>query len=253
MKPLLSLLVITKNSGSLLEKSLSSAAGLVNEIIVVDDGSTDNTLSIAKKFNAVIFKNHEENLGNQRALGLSKCQGEWVLMLDADEVVSGDLKKEIQEIISRQSDVAGYYIPYQNHFLGKAVYYGGENYKILRLFKKSNSVIPENVIHEHVKVKGKLGLLNGKIYHYSYRSLCQTFRKFTDYARREATRKTLNGEKTTIWKLVSYPPHMFWARYIKDKGYKDYFLCILLDLGFAYMEFLTYLFMFFPKHISKKN
>ena len=252
MKPLLSLLIITKNSGSLLENSLNSVTGLVNEIIVVEDGSTDNTLSIAKQFKAIVFKNHEENLGKQRALGLSKCKGEWVLMLDADEVVSDDLKKEMREIINKQSDVAGYYIPYQNHFLGKAIYHGGENYKILRLFKKNCSVIPENVIHEHVEVKGRLSFLNGKIYHYSYRTLYQTFKKFTDYARREATRKTLNGEKTNLWKLISYPLHMFWARYIKDKGYKDYFLCILLDLGFAYMEFLTYLFMFFPRNISKK-
>ncbi|MBI4974186.1 glycosyltransferase family 2 protein [Candidatus Roizmanbacteria bacterium] len=250
----ISLLMITKNSGELLEKSLQSVKGLVDEMLIVDDNSNDDTLNISRKYKAKIYKRHDENLGSQRAYGLAKCKGDWVLMLDADEVISTKLKDELASVISfPRNDIFGYYIHYQNHFLGKPIYYGGEDYKILRLFKKNAAYIPENLIHEHVKVDGQIGELKGKIYHYSYRTLQQTFTKFTDYAKREATRKLGSGEKTSLKKIIFYPFHMFWARYIKDHGYKDFSLRILLDLGFAYMEWLTYVFMLFYKDESKKD
>ena len=253
---MISLLMITKNSGELLEKSLYSVKGLVDEMVIVDDNSSDNTLQIAKKFNARIFKRHDENLGRQRAYGLSKCRGEWILILDADEQISSQLKEEIAlstTKVGTRNDILGYFIPYQNHFLGKPIYYGGENYKILRLFKKSSATISDNLIHEHVKVEGKVGELKAKIYHYSYLTLRQTFMKFTDYAKREAKRKISSSEKTSLKKIFFYPIHMFWARYIKDRGYKDFSLRILLDLGFAYMEWLTYVLMLFYKNESKKS
>ena len=251
---MISLLMITKNSEELLEKSLHSVKGLAGEMVIIDDDSSDNTLQIAKKFNARIFKRHDVNLGRQRAYGLSKCTSGWVLMLDADEIISSSLKDEIKlKVKSEELKVDGFFIPYQNHFLGKPIYYGGENYKILRLFKKSSATISDNLIHEHVKVEGKVGELKAKIYHYSYLTLRQTFMKFTDYAKREAKRKISSSEKTSLKKIFFYPIHMFWARYIKDRGYKDFSLRILLDLGFAYMEWLTYVLMLFYKNESKKS
>ena len=253
---MISLLMITKNSGKLLIKSLESVKGLVGEIVIVDDNSSDKTLTIAKKFNARILKHHDDNLGSQRAYGLAKCKGEWILMLDADEIVSPKLKDEIASSTTKvgtRNDIAGYYVPYQNHFLGRQIYHGGEDYKILRLFKKNSAKISGNLIHEHAEVEGLVGELKGKIYHYSYRTLVQTFMKFTDYAKREAMKKISAGEKTSLKKIVVYPLHMFWARYIKDQGYKDFSLRFLLDLGFAYMEWLTYVLMLFYKNESKKS
>ena len=78
------------------------------------------------------------------------------------------------------------------------------------------------------------------------------YKKFTDYAIREAKQRRLNGESTSLKKIVMYPPHMFWARFIKDEGYRDGLFRIPLDLGFAYMEFLTYMTMLFlPKQNIK--
>ncbi len=78
------------------------------------------------------------------------------------------------------------------------------------------------------------------------------FAKSTDYAHREAQRKRKNGEHAGILKLVTYPVHMFYARYIKDKGYRDHISRIILDLGFAYMEFLTYLLLLLQKSEHEK-
>jgi len=238
--------MITKNGQELIEKSLTSVIGLVDEIVIVDNYSSDRTVTIAKKFGAKIYFYKEEDLGKQRRFGLGKVSNDWVLVLDADEIVSKELKKEIKKVMSyelgvRREKIDGYYIPFQNHFLGRRLRYGGEDYKMLRLFKKDRAKIHPSTVHEKFELKqGRAGYLKKKIYHYSYRSLWQMFRKFSDYAIREAKQKSKNGEKSSFKKIFLYPPHLFWARFIKDKGYKDGLFRIPLDLGFAYMEFLTY-------------
>ncbi len=245
MKPKLSLLMITKNAEQLLEKSLQSCDEMVDEIVIVDNYSKDRTREIGKKYGAKIYLNEESDLGKQRLYGLKKVTGDWVLVLDSDEIISDQLRSEIKlKVKSSKLKIKyeAFYIPFQNHFLGRRVNYGGENYQKLWLFRKDTVVIGSALVHERFELKkGKIGKLKHKIYHYSYRSLSQTYRKFTDYAFREAKQKIQNGEKTSLKKIFFYPIHMFWARFIKDKGYKDGFFRIPLDLGFAYMELLTYL------------
>ena len=91
----LSLLMITKNSGELLEKSLRSVQGLVDEMIIIDSNSSDRTVEIGKKFKAKIFQYNTVDLGKKRAYGLRKVSNDWVLVLDADEMISKKLKNEI--------------------------------------------------------------------------------------------------------------------------------------------------------------
>ena len=238
----LSLLLITKNAQELLENSLNSCKDLVGEIIVVDNNSKDNTREILKKYQAKIYQSSLNDLGQQRAYGLSKVKNEWVLILDSDEVISDSLKKEIIKLLkSKFAKSEGYLIPFQNHFLGRPVNYGGENYKMLRLFKKKSVTIGKSLVHESFRLqRGKPGVLKNKILHYSYRSLRQMFAKFTDYSVREAKQKIDLGEKSSLKKIFLYPVHMLWARFIKDKGYKDGLFRLPLDLGFAYMEMMTY-------------
>ncbi|OGK17353.1 hypothetical protein A2774_04100 [Candidatus Roizmanbacteria bacterium RIFCSPHIGHO2_01_FULL_39_12c] len=264
----LSLLMITKNSDELLAKSLRSVEGMVDEIVIVDNYSTDRTGEIAGKYGAKIYPRRSENLGGQKAYGLHKVKGDWVLNLDADEIVSYKLKRDIISLFrgrptlkshtyqGRVKGMTGYYIPFQNHFLGRTLNYGGENYKMLRLFKKDAVKIDPVLLHERFELKrGSAGRLGGKIYHYSYRSLRQMFGKFTDYAIREFKQKSRKGEKGGLKKILLYPPHMFLARFVKDKGYRDGLIRIPLDIGFAYMEYLTYFLLTFyePKKLKIKN
>lgn len=242
----LSVVMITKNSGRVIRRSLESVKDIADEIVIVDNFSTDKTIDIAKGYGAKIFFRKEMDLGRLRRYGLSQAKGRWVLFLDSDEVVSPGLKKEIKLKINPSSSFSGYYIPYQNHFLGRVVKHGGEDYKMLRLFRRDRVLIKDALVHEKVEIKnGVVGQLKNKIDHYSYRSLSQMWKKFTDYALREARQKRKKGEKSSLKKIFLYPIHMFWARFIKDKGYRDGFFRLPLDLGFAYMEFLTYLLLFF--------
>lgn len=249
----ISLLTTTFNSQSTIEKTLQSVKDLVNEIIAVDNNSKDKTIEILKKYQAKIIKYQGKNLGKQYNLGLKHCQNDWILILDSDEYLSKDLKKEIKTLFNKQiyKKYDGFYIPFQNHFLGKPVNYGGENYQMLRLFKKDKIIITQEKIHQkYILRSNKIGSLKGKIIHYSYRSLWQTYKKFTYYAIEEAKQKFKKGEKSSFKKIILYPIHMFYARFIKDKGYKDGLFRIPLDLGFAYMEFMTYFLLFIYQFVN---
>lgn len=238
----LSVVMITRNADRLLAKSLESVQKLASEIVIVDNNSNDKTIEIAKQFGAKIYSLSTDNLGEQKNYGVKQATNNWVLILDSDEVVSPELAKEIKTVLGKTTKFYGFKIPYQNHLFGEPIYYGGENYAMLRLFQKKYAKINQALIHETVIVKNfNFGQLKNKIWHYSYTSLFQLYRKFTDYAIREARQKRQNAEKSSLKKIVAYPIHMFYARYIKDKGYQDYWARIFLDMGFAYMEFLTYL------------
>lgn len=243
MKIKISLLISTKNSSETLVKTLKSVENFCDEIVIVDNLSKDNTREIAKKFKAKILIYKGSNLGKQYQKGLEKVKNKWVLILDSDEILSINLKKEILSLFKTKkiNNFDGYFIPFQNHFLGKPLNYGGENYKMLRFFKKDKIIItPEKIHQKYILKSKKVGFLKGKIIHYSYRNIWQVYKKFTYYATVEAKNKAKKKEKSNFKKIFLYPLHMFYARFIKDKGYKDGFFRIILDLGFAYMEFLTY-------------
>lgn len=245
----LSTLIITKNSGEVIEGCLKSLKRLETETIIVDGGSVDDTLQTARKYGCKIYDYKGNDFGKQKAYALQKATSDWVLSLDSDERVSGALVAEIQEILQSCSNMfSGYIIPFQNHFLGKLVARGGEDYKMLRLFRKDSVVIDSALVHEGFRMKsGKVGNMKSPILHFSYRSLWQMYSKFTDYAIREAEQKAQAGEKSSLKKIFMYPVHMVWARFIKDEGYKDGLFRLPLDIGFGYMEFLTYFLLAFKR------
>lgn len=250
MKIKISVLIITKNNQETIEKTIKSVKDF-DEIVIIDSISRDKTIEIIKKSkikNKKIYrKDFGLDIGRQREYGLRYVKNSWVLILDSDEIVSEKLFKEIRlKIQNQKSKITAYEIPYQNYFLNRKVNYGGEDYKMIRLFKTDALKIESSILHNKLLVKyGKIGKLKEKIIHHSYRSLWQVYSKFTDYSFRMAEIKKKNQEKSSFKKIFLYPIHMFWSRFIKDKGYKDGFFRIPLDLGFAYMEFLTYLILFF--------
>jgi len=255
MSAKLSVLMITKNAAETLEKSLASVKKIADEIIIVDSKSTDRTVEIAKNYLAKVYVKEFTDIGKQRIFGLSKATGKWVLILDCDEIVSEKLMKEIKsKIENARIKINGYYISYQNFFLNKRIQYGGEDYKMLRLFRRVKLYIEPSLVHNKIEVRDeRIGCLKGKIFHHSYRSFPQMFGKFTDYGIRMAKEKYLAGEKSSFKKIFIYPTHIFWARFFEDKGYEDGLFRIPLDLGFAYMEFITYVSLLYYNVIKSKG
>lgn len=248
MKRRLSVIMTTLNSQDILSDSLKSVRALAAEIIIVDSGSTDATKKIALQYGARFVSVKKNHLGKNKAKALALARCPWVLLLDSDEIISTKLSKEMHSVISKKSPHEGYFLPFKNHYLGHPLRYGGENYKMLRLFKRNKGRIRPVAVHEYVVLKSdKIKTLKNPILHYSYRSIGQMYKKFTTYALDESKEKYSAGEKSSFRKVFLHPVHMFWARYVEDKGYQDGLFRIPLDLGFSYMEFLTYLTLAFKK------
>lgn len=249
----ISVILITKNSEDLIVSCLSSLEELASEIILLDNGSTDGTLKKAKPFRPKTYFHTSDNLGALRQKAYEKANGPWILVIDSDERVSEELKKEIRETLKKTRHSA-FWIPLRNHLFGRPIRHGGENYRKLVLFKKGSVKIDPLLVHERFSLtRGTASQLKHPLLHFSYRTVSQVIRKFTDYAKRDARQRYFNHEPVTLKKLFFYGPHMFYARFIKDKGYKDGPFRIFLDGAFAYMEGLTYALLAYYTFIKRPS
>lgn len=165
--PRLSLIVITKNEKAAIERCLQSAAGIADEIVVVDSGSTDGTLEIVRSFGAKIIQPEDwPGFGPQKQRAQDAASGEWILSLDSDEWIGEDLLREIRGVLNDPAAAAGYRMPRRNRFIGKIVRFGGwwPDY-VLRLYRRDQGRFNGNLVHESVVVDGEVRTLRHPIEH----------------------------------------------------------------------------------------
>ena len=212
----ISCVIITFNEGKNIRRCLD-ALKWCDEIIVVDSGSTDETLEICKGFHSKIHYKDFNGFGEQKRFAVSLAENDWVLNIDADEVVSDALKNEIiSEMSKSELEFAGYYLPRSLFFLGRRFKYGKESKEYyLRLFNKKYGNFSEDKIHEKVIVNGRTKKLNDELLHYSYTSLYQYFEKFNSYTTKASEELFEKGKKKSlVLTMVSFPVYFF----------KNYFL-----------------------------
>ncbi len=201
----------------------------------------NSVISIKPQVIIDISESSKSNLGERKNRLIKIAKYEWILVLDTDEVVSKELLSKIVQIARvSPNEVNGYRITYQNYIFGRPVYYGGEKYARVQLFRKNMAKYAALPIHEYPIVDGKVIDLDGVIHHYSYVNLIIVLLKFTKYAWQMAGEKKKAGERVTLKKLLLYGPHMVWARAIKEEGWRDGWRGILIALCFGYMESLMY-------------
>ncbi|HPI37513.1 MAG TPA: glycosyltransferase family 2 protein [Ignavibacteriaceae bacterium] len=220
MKSTLSVVVIAFNEGKNIRSCLESAKW-ADEIVVVDSGSTDDTMLIAKDFTDKIISKKWEGYSTQKQFALDQANCDWVLSLDADERISPELKTEIEKILANGSIYDGYKIPRKNHLLGRWIkscfWYPDQQ---LRLFKKGKASVTDVKVHEGFQIEGEAGTLNGDIIHLTYQNFFDTFDKVNRYstlaAEDRAGKKRIKGRD-----LVFHPVAAFLTDFISRKGYKD--------------------------------
>ena len=183
-KPLLSVAMITFNEERIIEKTLSAIHNWVDEIVVVDSLSTDKTVDILECFNVSLYKEKWHGYSKQKNLVISKCNGSWILVLDADEIVNDSLKKEILESIKTPGKNIGFKIK-RKFFLGKRwIRYGGyyPDYQ-LRLFKSTSGAhFKPREVHESISLEGNIGYLQNPLEHYAYPNLKAYTKALDKYA-----------------------------------------------------------------------
>jgi len=227
-KPTITALILTRNEASRLPGCLKNLAW-VDEIIVLDDHSSDQTLEIAKKFKAKIYKRKLDNFANQRNFGLTKVKTDWVFLIDADEEVGPELRREIQEAI-KQKENDGYYFPRKNIIFGQWIKQSGwfPDYQ-LHLFKTKKGKYFGQV-HERVKLEGKAAYLKNALIHHNYQTVSQYLQKLDQYTTLAAQAKIKSGEGADFKKILKEPIAEFLKRFFAEKGYQDGFHGLVLSL-----------------------
>lgn len=224
----LSVAIATLNEEKKLRACLASVSPWADEIIVVDGGSKDQTLSIAKQYHARIIKTDNPpifHINKQKAL--DACRGEWILQLDADEVVTGELKNEIIGTISnKQETINGYYIPRKNYFCGRWLSKGGQypDY-LIRLVRRGSAHFPCKSVHEQIAVSGNVLYLTQPLIHYPYTSVGEYWRKANEYIALSAVELEKQGLPINPITWTAYntvkPTLTFFLIYIRHKGFVD--------------------------------
>ncbi len=223
MKPVsgLSVIVIARNEERDLPACLASVAGLAAEIVLVDSGSTDRTLDIARAAGAKVLHREWEGYGKQKQAALDAAAGPWVLNLDADERVTPALADEIRSVLDASPREKGFSIPFRHFFLGRLLRFGRFGTEThLRLFQKDAARYGSAQIHEGIHVDAPLSQLSGRIDHFSYHDLTEYFDKCNRYTSMIAAKRFAEGARFSVFHHLRLPVE-FLLRYVIRLGFLD--------------------------------
>jgi len=221
---MISVLVLTKNEEKMIKTCLESARQLADEIVVLDNFSSDRTVEIARKYTDKIFQKDFEGYDKERNFLAQKANEKWLLYIDADERVTVQLKGEILEAINNKRKViSAFAIPRKNILLGKWQKNGGwwpDNQ--IRLFRKDKLKSWQGELHERPVFEGELGQLKTPLIHLTHRDIVSMMEKTAQWSETEAKlRLKASHPQISGWRLLRVMLTEFWYRAIKKQGLKE--------------------------------
>ncbi len=239
----LSVAIITYNEEDIIGKTLESVKDIASEIVVVDSCSTDRTREIAKAYGAKVYVEEWKGYVHQKNSALSKCRQEWILCLDADEIVSEELKESlIKELKSPKAD--GYLINRRTFYLGKFLKHTWQPEWRLRLVRRSSEPRWTGFDpHDRLEIKGSVGKLKGDLLHYSYRSLEDQVRKLVRYGMIMADEMHRSGRRFRIGDVILRPLWAFLKVYLLKGGFMDGKRGLIAAVFSGFYTFLKYAFL----------
>jgi len=253
----LSLCIATFNEEKNIHYPLNSALDIVDEVIIVDGGSTDKTVEIAKSYGKKVKVIDCENptmFHKNKQKAIEAAKGEWILQLDADEELTKELKEEIKNIVGDDPRVVpnmyvAYNIPRKNWFLTRFLMKGGQypDYTI-RLYRNGVAKFPCKDVHENVEVKGEVGYLKNPILHYAdpdFSRYLMRWDRYTSAEVRVLRVKPLHFFDYFFWKPFS----TFFMMYFRHKGFMDGFSGFVFAL-FSSIRFWVIYIKWKTKHQS---
>lgn len=248
----LSVFIIAKNEADRIGRSIISAQKISDEIIVVDSGSTDNTIDIAKSLGAITYFNEWPGYGLQKQFAEDKCTREWMLNIDADEVISDELASSILAELDKNSQIpAGYKIKIIEAFPGEAIP-PSWSYSLdpVRLYHKKAGRYNPSTVHDRVDMNKGIEEkpIRGSLYHYSIRDFGGQLRKLDSYTEDQSEDLLKRGKKMPVFRLFTEFPLSF---------FKAYFIrryCFRGISGFSYsVLFAFYRFARIAKYFEKSK
>jgi len=218
----LSLVVITRDAAKDLAECLASGA-FASEIVVVDAGSRDDTVEIARRFGARVSVEPWRGFGPQKACAVGKAAHDWVLCLDADERVTPELAQAIGALFRGGTPPQpAYAVARRNRFLGRWLAHG-EGYPDwnVRLFDRRRARWTDDPVHEHVVADGTVGRLAGDLLHASAESIEDYVAKQNRYTTLQAEAMHARGERAGLVRLALSPLARFLRFYVLKMGFLD--------------------------------
>ncbi|MCD4756833.1 MAG: glycosyltransferase family 2 protein [Arcobacteraceae bacterium] len=228
----LSIVIITKNEQKFIADAIKSSL-FADEVLILDSGSTDDTVSITKELGGKVFQQEWLGFGKQKQKAVELASNDWVFVLDSDERISHKLQDEIlQELQNPKFD--GYFIPRLNNFFGKDIKTCGlyPDYTI-RLFNRQKGKFSEVEVHESVQITNTSHLKND-IIHLAYDSIEEFITKQNNYS-------TLNHKKRNMIKAIINPYWTFFKLFILKRGFLDGWHGFVISKLYAQYTFWKYI------------
>lgn len=238
----ISVMVITKNEEGKIQSCLESARW-ADEIVILDSGSTDKTVEICRLYTDKIWQTDWPGYGVQKQRALEKVTSDWVLSVDADEVLQPELIQQIQRVIdSPQNQYDAYTIRHRFFYMGKELKFCFGNKNCLRLFRRNSASFSSSAVHEGLEIKGdKIGKLTGSFCHYSYHSVSHWIDKMNRYTSLSAQIKKDNGKHSGLCKAIGSALFVFFKHYIFKGGIIEGKYGLIFAINLSIANYLKYI------------
>jgi glycosyltransferase involved in cell wall biosynthesis len=216
-----SAVIITYNEEQIIEKTLSKLHWC-DEIVVVDSYSTDNTVALCQAYGCQVYTRHFDGYGSQKRFAISKASNDWILSIDADEVLTDELVQEISSLTESDAAYAGFAFRMNMIFLNKEFTHGKESGRYyLRLFNRQYGEVTNHKVHEGINVSGPVKKLKHIVRHYSYTSLYQYFEKLNRYTTYSAEMAFKAGKQKPVIVILLAFPYNFIKYYLLERNFMN--------------------------------
>jgi glycosyltransferase involved in cell wall biosynthesis len=236
----LTVTVITKNESAHIAAALKSVAW-ADETIVVDSGSTDDTVAIARAHATRVEVHDWPGYGPQKEHAAALASNDWILSLDADERVTPALAAEIRALLEREPDARGYRVPRRTWYLGRWIrstdWY--PDYQ-LRLYDRRAARWNDRRVHESIDLEGPPGVLRNELQHYAYRNISHHLSTIDRYTTLAAEQWLAEGRRTHALEVLLQPPFAFLRNYVLRRGFTDGGAGLLVSILNTYYVFLKF-------------
>ncbi|MEB3285103.1 MAG: glycosyltransferase [Candidatus Sericytochromatia bacterium] len=217
--------VITRNEARRLPGCLESLrrAPVITQIVVVDDGSSDDTVEVARAVADVVVEHRHtgENWDLNKNVGMALAQEPWVLLIDADERLTEKASQVLAAALRVNAPEAGFWLPRAEWYFGRWARHASSDSRVMRLFRRGAATFSGTRLHAHPEVTGPVGFLPAWLRHEAYVTLSEYIAKTSSYTDHEARVRSEAGERGRFSEIWTSPARHFWYRFIRLRGYRD--------------------------------